>query len=139
MAQQLKIHVTNAKNPPKGKQARFYMFDYLLEVICAQNSIPGMSWTWSPKEPVVHIYCKLLSECSYKGVMEKLTEHFLIPLYNMIFEEDLPCMSREKMEAVSELAGWFASPNGTYLRVFGGQKSPHLLPRYATDKLVMKK
>ena len=41
------------------------------------------------------------------------------------------------MEVVSELVDLFASSNDTFLRVFGGQKSPHLLSRYAIDKLVM--
>jgi len=69
--------------------------------------------------------------------MEKLANHFLITLYKMIFQEETPCMSREAVKAVSKLANWFASLNDTYLIVFGGHKSPHFLPRYATDKLVM--
>lgn len=48
--------------------------------------------------------------------MEKLTNHFLIPLYKMNFEEEP--MSRGAMEVVSEIANWFASPNGTFLKVF---------------------
>ena len=32
--------------------------------------------------------------------MEKLTNHFLIPLYSMIFEEGPPYMSRGAMEAI---------------------------------------
>lgn len=55
----------------------------------------------------------------------------------MIFEEEPPCMPCEMMEAMPELADWFASPDETYLKMFGSQKSPHILPRYATDKLVM--
>lgn len=54
--------------------------------------------------------------------MEKLTNHFLILLYNMIFEEEPPCMSRGEMEEVAEIADWFTSLNDTFLRVFGGQK-----------------
>lgn len=46
-------------------------------------------------------------------------------------------MSPETMEAVSEHADWFASSNGTYLRVFNSHKSSHMLPRWVTNKLVM--
>ena len=46
-------------------------------------------------------------------------------------------MCREEMEAISELANWFPLPDGTYLRVFGGNKPPHQLPRYANDKMIM--
>lgn len=50
--------------------------------------------------------------------MENLAYHFLIVLYQMRFEENPPCMSHEAMDAVEELTDWFASPGGTYLRVF---------------------
>lgn len=46
-------------------------------------------------------------------------------------------MSHEAMDSVSNVSDWFASPDDTYLRVFGCQKPSHLLPRYAIDKLVM--
>lgn len=65
-----------------------------------------------------------------------MTNHFLILLCQMIFEEDPPCMSREAMDVVTKLAEQFASPDGTYLRVFGYQNSSPLLLKYATDILV---
>ena len=36
LALQLKVHVSYARSLPKDEQARFYMFAYLLDVICAQ-------------------------------------------------------------------------------------------------------
>lgn len=69
--------------------------------------------------------------------MDKLIDHFFIQLYKMTFEEDTPCMSQEAMEEVVELADWFSSLDGIYLRVFGSKKSSHFLSRYATEKLVM--
>lgn len=61
----------------------------------------------------------------------------MIPLYNLIFEEDPPFMSREEMETIVDIVDWHASPSATFLRVFGEKKPLHLLQRYATDKLVM--
>lgn len=110
---------------------------YGLDAICAQNSFPGMGWTWSPKEHNVHIYCKTILECIHQGVMETMTDHFLIPLYEMIFEEEPPCMSCEAMETMAELVDWFASLDHIYLIVFGRQKSRHMLLRYAANKVVM--
>lgn len=46
--------------PPKGGQSKFYMFSYLLDAIFAHNALCGMSWTWTPWEPVVYVYCKFL-------------------------------------------------------------------------------
>ena len=50
LALQLKVNVTNAQNPPKDEQEKFYMFAYLLDVIYAQHQFPGMGWTWTPSE-----------------------------------------------------------------------------------------
>lgn len=41
------------------------------------------------------------------------------------------------MEAVVEIADWYDSPGGTFIRVFGKEKLSHVLPRYATNKLFM--
>lgn len=47
-----------------------------------------------------------------------MTYNFIIVLYWMIFEEEPPYMSHQAMEAVEELADWFASLDDTYLKVF---------------------
>ena len=69
--------------------------------------------------------------------MGKLIDHFLIPLYKLIFEEEPPCMSHGVMEAISEITDWYASPYATFLRVFSGEKSPHVFPRYSVDNIFM--
>ena len=46
-------------------------------------------------------------------------------------------MSQEVMEVILNIVDWYASLSGTFIRVFGGEKPPHVLPMYATDKLVM--
>ena len=45
-------------------------------------------------------------------------------------------MSCEAMEVTVNIADWYASPSGTIIRLFGKAKPPHVLPRYATDKLI---
>lgn len=46
-------------------------------------------------------------------------------------------MSQEAIEAIVDIADWYASPGGTFIRVFGRENPTHVLPRYATDKLIM--
>lgn len=41
------------------------------------------------------------------------------------------------MEVIVDIADWYASPDGTFIRVFGREKHMHFLQRYATDKLIM--
>lgn len=47
-------------------------------------------------------------------------------------------MSQEAMEAILNIADWYALLGGTFIRVFGGEKPLHVLPRYATNKMAMK-
>lgn len=41
------------------------------------------------------------------------------------------------MEAIVDITDWYASLGGTFIRVFGREKPLHVLPRYATNKLIM--
>lgn len=61
-----------------------------------------------------------------------MNDNFLILLYRLIFQEDRPYISHWAIEVVLELEDWFSSLDVTFLSVFGGKKSPHLLLRYAT-------
>lgn len=69
--------------------------------------------------------------------MERLTDHFINPLYKLIFEKYPPCMSREVMDVIVNIVDWYASPGGTFIRVFGREKPLPILPRYSIDKQVM--
>lgn len=70
--------------------------------------------------------------------MENLTDHFIIPLYNLIFEQDPPFISQEEMETIVNIVDWYASLGSTFIRVYGGEKPLHVLPSYATDKFVIR-
>jgi len=69
--------------------------------------------------------------------MARLSYHFIISVYKLIFEQDPPCMSQEAMEALLNISYWYASPSGNFIGMFGGEKPPHVLPRFSTDNLVM--
>lgn len=46
-------------------------------------------------------------------------------------------MSRGEMEVIAYIAYWYASPDGTFLRLFSREKSWHDLPKYSMYKIVM--
>lgn len=96
-----------------------------------------MNWTWTLWETYMNICCKFPSDCSYWGVMERLTDHFFTSLYKLIFEQDPPYMSQEAMEVIVDIPDWYASLGGTFIIFYGGEKPPHFFLRYATDKLIM--
>ena len=47
-------------------------------------------------------------------------------------------MSEDAMQVIEEYGDYFLTENGMYIRMYGGSKTPHLLPKYATDYIVTK-
>lgn len=46
-------------------------------------------------------------------------------------------MSQETMEALIDIANWYASSLGTFIRMYNMEKALHVLPKLYMDKLVM--
>jgi len=46
-------------------------------------------------------------------------------------------MPQEVMEEILDIADWYASPDGTFIRMFSKEKPLHVLPSFSIDKLVM--
>ena len=46
-------------------------------------------------------------------------------------------MSKEEMEALIDIADWYASPSNTFIQMYNAEKPPHVLPNFALDKLIM--
>ena len=113
------------------------MSAYILDAICAYQQFPGLKWELTPVKTSVKTYCKMLSKCSFRGVITQLSDHFVTPIYKMIFEQVPPCMSKAKMEALIDIANWYASPLGTFIWMYSAMKPPHVLPKFSMDKLIM--
>lgn len=114
-------------NPPE-----FYMSSYLIYIVCAAaNHFPGMGWKWAPTEPPVQVYCQDLWEHKYIRHYTRICDHFMAPLYTMIFCKPAPRLSEEAIQVVSMIRDWYVNEDSTYIRIYGATKAPHLLPRYS--------
>ncbi len=56
----------------------------------------------------------------------------------MIFGIEAPSMTNKASEIIANVADWFTSPQGTFIRVFRAFRNPHLMSLFVTDKVVMK-
>ena len=61
-----------------------------------------------------------------------------MPLYELIFLKEPDRMSKSTMGVICKYGDYYFSPEGPYLRVYGGSRAPSLMPRYATDYVVHK-
>jgi hypothetical protein len=82
-----------------GKFPSFHMSSYLLDMVCICHTYPQMGWAWQPSNPPIHIYCKVLWEHKYRTKYHKICDHFLAPLFHLIFDSPAPCMM-DKAQAI---------------------------------------
>ena len=47
-------------------------------------------------------------------------------------------MSEDAMQVIEEYGDYFLTENGMYIRMYGGSKTPLLLPKYATNYIIHK-
>jgi hypothetical protein len=46
-------------------------------------------------------------------------------------------MTDKAIIIIKRIGNWYLMEHGTYIRVYGAMKSPHLLPRFVPDRLVL--
>jgi hypothetical protein len=116
---------------------RFHMSFYLLDIMCVSHQYPNMGWKWKPLDEDIHIYCKVLWGKKYKTKYEKICEHFLAPLYDIILNTPTLCMIEKVIIVIKRNEDCNLMDHGTYIMVYDTMKAPHILPRFVPDNLVL--
>ena len=81
---------------------------------------------------------KLFWVHKYYRHYREISDHFIMPLYSLIFLVERNCMSEEDFKVVQEYGSYYLTEEGLYLRMYGGSRAPSLLPKYATDYVIHK-
>ena len=97
-----------------------------------------LNYSWKQGKAPIYIEYQILWAHKYHSCYKPICEQFLMPHYQLIFIEECKCMSEGALEAIREYGDYLFSKKGTYLRMYGGNKAPSLLPKYATDYIVHK-
>jgi hypothetical protein len=77
ISKQLSTCIQQAWMPKEGETPSFYMASYLLDVIFARNTFPGMNLNWHPSELLVHVYFDILWENRYKKSYSLICDQFM--------------------------------------------------------------
>ena len=86
----------------------------------------------------MYVAYKLLWAHKYHSYYREIHEHFIMPLYTLIFLTECNCMSEEAFKVIQEFEDYYLMEDGLYVRMYGGSKAPSLLPKYATDDVLHK-
>jgi hypothetical protein len=62
----------------------------------------------------------------------------MISLYIVLFNEPTPRFAQEARNNIKEIGDWFLDDNFSYIRIYGCAVTPHLLPKYVRDRLVLR-
>ena len=85
----------------------------------------------------MHRHYKVFWYMTYKGMIDVIYESFIASLYQLLFGEEPPCMSKRAMKTMVKVAHWFPIQEGTFIRVFSTHKAPHALHKFVIDETFM--
>ena len=123
--------ISERKIPP------FYYSAYILDTLCFNSEFPVLGWRWMSQDPnPIHIYHQKLWKTSYKHHLYQICNGFMLPIYYSIFDKPIPKISYQASFDLTSVGIWFGEEKFTYIRVFGSQAKPHVLPLYIPDKLL---
>lgn len=114
------------------------MSSYLLDVVCSRCHFEHWSCNWyTSVAQTIHCHYKVFWDIAYRSMLDVISKKFIIPLYQLLFGEEPPCMSQRAMRTVVTVAHWFPIHEGTIVRVFGTLKAPHALPKFVIDRTLI--
>ena len=127
--------VTSALEGGSKKRSEFYMISILIDYILCNQGFPGLRCIWDRERMPVYAAYRPLWAHQYHSHYREVCEHFIMPLYTLIFWKECDCMSEEAMQVIEEYADYFLTKNGMYFQMFGGSRTPSLLPKYTEAEL----
>ena len=95
--------VNRSINYPKDQKVCFLMSTttYLMDIVCAMNQFTGFAWHWTPIELPLHTYCSDVWEYSYMKHFTHICDHFMIPLYSLVFKKSTSKIIEESKEVIA--------------------------------------
>ena len=100
------------------KRSEFYMSSILIDCILCHQPFPGLQCVWERERMPVYAAYKPLGAHLYHSHYREVCEHFLMPLYTLIFRKECNCMSEDAMQMIDEYGDYFLTENGMYIRMF---------------------
>jgi hypothetical protein len=127
----------NAKEAPGLKKTRF-LHVLIFDRCCLLFHIIFLLWDGTRTLTyLLSMYISLeLWDNNYKKYLYDICDHFLAPLFSVIFNQHPHRLSQGVIEALKDIGDWYMGKHYTYIRVFGCAHAPHILPKYVPNKLL---
>ena len=114
------------------------MTSILVDCILCTQPFPALICIWDRDRTPVYTAYKLFWAHKYYSHYKEICEHFIMPLYTLIFLTECNCMSEEALKVIEEHGSYYLTEEGMYIRMYGCSRAPSVLPQYAIDYVVHK-
>ena len=102
----LSSYIASALGGVSQKRSEFYMSSILIDCILCNQPFPNMRCIWDrERTPVYSAYQPLWAQ-KYHSHYREVCEHFIMPLYTLIFLKECDCMSEEALQVIEENADY---------------------------------
>ena len=122
----------------KDQSIFFFMFAYLLDVVCACNYFLFMGWKSMLSCYPIHIYYIHLYNSRYHHFFYDICDKFMSPLNVMTFKQSIPRISKGGHQALQGIKDLYVEEHHTYIRIYGLNYFPHLLLMFVPSLLLLK-
>jgi hypothetical protein len=93
----------NVQESHTNKKLGFYMSYFLIDAIFTSIHFPEMNWSWNPNSPSIHVYFSEPWENNFKKYFYEIYNHFVSPLFHIIFFQPLQRLSSQTLETLREI------------------------------------
>jgi len=119
-----------------GKATSFFMFAYVMDVVCLMIPSPLMSWRWTPSEvEPIHVYHSKLWEDKATYFIYEILNWVMVPMHISIFGNPPPRILDSIATNLRNVVDWYIEAKFSYIRVFDTSIPPYALPLFILDRL----
>ena len=89
------------------KKSEFYMSSILIDCILCHQPFPSLKCAWDRERIPVYAAYKPLWDHQYHSHYREVCEHFIMPLYTLIFRKECDYMLEDAMQVIEEYGDYF--------------------------------
>ena len=86
----------------KQSKSEFYMSSFLIDYILYRHKFEKLNYVWKGGKSPIYTAYQILGAHKYHNHYQLICEEFLRPLYQLIFLEEFPCLSKGSLESIKE-------------------------------------
>ena len=108
-------------------KSKFHISSILIDCILCTQPFPALKCNWEKDQTPVYTAYKFFWAHKYYSYYREICEHFIMPLYTLIFLEKCNGMFEEEFKVIQEFGSYYLTKDGLYVRMYGGSRAPSLL------------